>query len=168
MYSHEITDDLINNEMKPVLMDCSSIKIESGSTVKASPLLETDKETWGKAVSTSMSAKYEDGDEVGPFVIGAVAQSGDSKIAVYSSSSFALSNAEGIERSANEALLINTVNSLAGSTDNLNIQPKSMIAGNMEFDSDAQSLVLEIIVIAIIPIIIVAVGLTVWFRRKRR
>jgi ABC-2 type transport system permease protein len=168
MNSHEITDDLIKNDMTPVLMDCSSIKIESGSTVKASPLLETDKDTWGKAVSTSMSANYEDGDEVGPFVIGAVAQSGDSKIALYSSSSFALSNAEGIERSANEDLIINTVNSLAGNTNNLNIQSKSMMAGIMEFNSDVQSLVLEIIVIAIIPIIIVVVGLVVWFRRKRR
>jgi ABC-type uncharacterized transport system involved in gliding motility auxiliary subunit len=107
-------------------------------------------------------------DEVGPFVIGAVAQSGDSKIALYSSSSFALSNAEGIERSANEDLIINTVNSLAGNTNNLNIQSKSMMAGIMEFNSDVQSLVLEIIVIAIIPIIIVVVGLVVWFRRKRR
>jgi len=168
MYSHAITDELIKNQMTPVLMDCSSIRIESGDSVKASPLLETDNNTWGKAVSTSMSAKYEDGDEVGPFVIGAVAQSGESKIAVFSSSSFALSNTEGVERSANKDLIINTVNSLAGNSNSMNIPSKSTVSGIMEFDSDVQSLVLEIIVIAVIPIIIIVIGLTVWLKRKRR
>lgn len=168
MYSHQITDELIKKQMMPVLMDCSSIKIETGSKVKASPLLETDKNSWGKAISTSMSAQYEEGDAVGPFVIGAVAQSGNSKIALFSSSSFVLSNAEGVERTANERLIINTVNSLAGNTNSLNIPPKSMISGSMEFGSDVQSLVLEIIVIAVIPIVIIGIGLAVWIKRKRR
>jgi ABC-2 type transport system permease protein len=115
-----------------------------------------------------MVADYQDGDAKGPFTIGAVAQYGDSKIALFSTSSFVLSNADGIERSANEGLIVNTVNALAEKTNNLNITPKSMITGAMEFSSSAQSLILEIFVVAVIPAAIIAAGFVVWFRRKRR
>ena len=121
-----------------------------------------------KPVSTSMIASYEAGDATGPFAIGAVAQNGDSKIALFSSSSFILSNEDGIERSANEALLVNTVNTLAENTNNLNIPTKSMMLGSMEFSNSTQSLLLEILLIAVIPIAIVAFGFMVWMKRKRR
>jgi ABC-2 type transport system permease protein len=168
LYSHSITDPLMKSNLVPVLMDCSSITIAKGDNVKAGVLLETDKNTWAKAVSTNMVADYQDGDAKGPFTIGAVAQYGDSKIALFSTSSFVLSNADGIERSANEGLIVNTVNALAEKTNNLNITPKSMITGAMEFSSSAQSLILEIFVVAVIPAAIIAAGFVVWFRRKRR
>jgi ABC-type uncharacterized transport system involved in gliding motility auxiliary subunit len=168
MYSHSITDPLTDNNLVPVLMDCSSITIASGDNVKAGVLLETDDNTWAKAVSTTMAADYEDGDATGPFVIGAVAQNGDSKIALYSSSSFVLSDADGIERTANEGLIMNTVNTLAENTNNLSIPSKSMLMGSMEFKSSAQSLILELLVVAVIPVAIIAVGFVIWFRRRRR
>lgn len=115
-----------------------------------------------------MIADYEAGDATGPFAIGAVAQSGNSKIALFSTSSFVLSNTDGIERSANEALIVNTINTLAENTNNLNIPSKSMMMGAMEFANSAQPLVLEILVIAIIPVAIIAAGFAVWFRRKRK
>jgi hypothetical protein len=156
LYSHSITDPLTENNLVPVLMDCSSITIASGENVKAGILLESDDNTWAKAVSTSMVADYEEGDAKGPFTIGAVAQNGDSKVALYSTSSFVLSNADGIERTANEGLIINTVNTLAENTDNLNI-PRRHVMGSMEFTSSVQALVLEILVVAVIP-----VAITLW------
>lgn len=167
LYSHSITDPLTENNLVPILMDCSSITIASGESIKAGVLLESDKNTWAKPVSTSMIARYEAGDATGPFVIGAVAQNEDSKIALFSSSSFVLSNPDGIERSANEALIVNTVNTLAENTNNLNIPLKSMMLGSMEFSNSTQPLILEILLIAVIPIAIVAAGFTIWFKRKR-
>lgn len=168
LYSHVITDPMIESNLVPILMDCSSIAIATGENIKAGVLLETDDATWAKPVSTSMIASYEAGDATGPFAIGAVAQNGDSKIALFTSSSFILSNEDGIERSANEALLVNTVNTLAENTNNLNIPDKSMMLGSMEFSNSTQSLLLEILLIAIIPIAIVAFGFMVWMKRKRR
>ena len=168
LYSHSITDPLTKSNLVPILMDCSSITIASGENVKAGILLESDDNTWAKQVSTSMIASYEAGDATGPFTIGAVAQNGDSKIALFSSSSFVLSNTDGIERSANEALIVNTVNTLAENTSNLNIPSKSMLMGAMEFSNSTQSLLLEILVIAVIPLAIIAVGFTVWIKRKRK
>lgn len=168
LYGHAITNTLMENKLTPVLMDCSSITIASGDNVKAGVLLESDANTWAKAVSTSMSASFEEGDPRGPFTLGAVAQYGDSKIALFSTSSFVQSNSDGIERPANQALILNTVNVLAENTNNLNIPAKSMIMGAMEFSNSAQALVLEIIVIAVIPLAIIAAGLVIWIRRKRR
>jgi hypothetical protein len=168
MYGHAITNPLLENNLTPVLMDCSSITIASGENVKAGVLLESDANTWAKKVSTTMSAAYEEGDPRGPFTLGAVAQYGDSKIALFSTSSFVQSSSEGIERPANQALILNTVNVLAENTNNLNIPAKSMIMGAMEFSNSAQALVLEIIVIAVIPLAIIAAGLVIWIRRKRR
>ena len=168
LYSHSITDPLTDNNLVPVLMDCSSITIASGENVKAGILLETDDDTWSKAVSTTMAAEYEEGDATGPFTIGAVAQYGDSKIALYSTSSFVLSDSDGVERTANEGLIINTVNTLAENTNNLNISSKSMLLGWMEFSNSTQPLFLEILVVAIIPIAILAVGFVIWFRRRRK
>ncbi|MEA4940541.1 MAG: GldG family protein [Christensenella sp.] len=168
LYSHTITDPLTENNLVPILMDCSSITIASGENIKAGVLLESDDNTWAKQVSTSMVASYEAGDATGPFTIGAVAQNGDSKIAVFSTSSFVLSNADGIERSANEALIVNTVNTLAENTSNLNIPAKSMMMGSMEFSNSTQALLLEILLIAVIPVAIIGFGFSVWIKRKRK
>ena len=167
MYSHTITKNLIERKLTPVLMDCSSVTIKDGDTVKAGVLLETDADTWAKEVKTSMSGEYETGDAKGPFAIAAVAQNGDSKIAVYGTSSFVLSNEDGIERSANEALIMNTVNVLAERSEGLNIKAKSLMAGIMEFTNDRQPVVLEVLLVGIIPVAILVIGLIIWIRRKR-
>ena len=167
MYEHVITKNLIERKLTPVLMDCSSIKIESGDQVKAAPLLETDADTWAKEVQSSMSGNYEAGDEKGPFTIGAVAQRGDSRIAVYGTSSFILSNADGIERSANEALIMNTINVLAERSEGLNIPAKSLMAGVMEFTNNRQPIILEVLLMAVLPLAILVTGLVIWIRRKR-
>ena len=167
MYSHPITENLIERKLTPVLMDCSGISIADGTTVKAGVLLETDADTWAKEVQTSMSGEYETGDAKGPFTIAAVAQNGDSKIALFGTSSFVLSNADGIERSANEALIMNTVNVLAERTQGLNIKAKSLMAGVMEFTNDRQPVLLEILLVGVIPVAILILGLVIWIRRKR-
>ncbi len=167
MYSHSITEDIIDAGKTPLLSDCSSITI-TNDEAKAGPLMQTDANSWAKAVSTSMSANKEDTDKTGPFVIAAVAQYGESRIALFGTSSFVLSNETGLQRSANEDLIVNTVNVLAGQTASLNITPKSLITGAMEFDNDAQSVLLEILVLAVIPAAILAFGFTVWIKRKRR
>ena len=79
-----------------------------------------------------------------------------------------LSNADGIERSANEALIVNTVNTLAENTNNLNIPAKSMMMGSMEFSNSTQALLLEIFLIAVIPVAIIGFGFSVWIKRKRK
>lgn len=167
MYSHPITKNLIERKLTPILMDCSSISIEDGDNVKAGVLLETDADTWAKEVQTSMSADYETGDATGPFTLAAVAQNGDSRIAVYGTSSFVLSNEDGIERAANEALIMNTVNILAERSEGLNIKAKSLMAGVMEFTNDRQPVVLEVLLVGVIPIAILVIGLVIWIRRKR-
>ena len=167
MYSHPITKNLIERKLTPILMDCSSISIEDGDNVKAGVLLETDADTWAKEVQTSMSADYETGDAKGPFTLAAVAQNGDSRIAVYGTSSFVLSNEDGIERAANEALIMNTVNILAERSEGLNIKAKSLMAGVMEFTNDRQPVVLEVLLVGVIPIAILVIGLVIWIRRKR-
>ena len=45
LYSHSITDSLTENNLVPILMDCSSITIASGENVKAGVLLESDDDT---------------------------------------------------------------------------------------------------------------------------
>lgn len=166
MYQHPITNSLIETNRVPVLMDCSSITIASGEDVKAATILETTNTVFAKEVSTSMNATYEDGDKVGPFSIGAIAQKGESKIALFSSSSFVLSNEDGIGRSANQGLIVNTVNTLAEQTDMLDIAPRSMLASTMQTKGSEPAVLIVLLVIIVLAII--AVGLTVWIKRKRR
>ena len=166
LYGHSITNPLMEKNLTPVLMDCSSITIASGENVKAGILLETDASTYAKQVSTTMSAQYEDGDKTGPFTIAAVAQYGESKIALYGTSSFVLSNEDGVERTANNGLIVNTVNTLAGQNGGLDIAPKSMLAGSMQ--TKGIEPVLLIAVFSLIVLVIIAAGLVVWVRRKRR
>ncbi len=166
MYGHAvITNGIIASGKQPVMADVSSLTL-SGDGSRSATLLETGPNTWAKDLtSTTVNIDKQEGDATGPFTIAALGENGDSHIAVYGTSSF-VSQSE-IARTANRDLIINTVNSLKKSGDPVNIAPKSLIPGIMEFQGDAQKTLLTTLVMIILPAGAIIAGLIVWLRRKR-
>jgi hypothetical protein len=167
MYGHPITNGMIEQGRPPVLSDVSSLTI-SGQEPASAVLLQTDSDTWAKDIDVegSMQIDKKPEDREGPFTIAALGEIGDSRIAVFGTSSFVQSGTE-IGRSSNRDLIINTINSLARTGTDINISAKLMISGTITLASEAQKTVLLIIVVAVIPLAVFAFGLIVWLRRKR-
>lgn len=167
MYQHGITNSIISAGETQLMADCSSIKITDSST--AAGLIWTDSETWAKDLTGNViTVEKNSEDETGPFIIGAVAMAGESKIAVYSSTSFVRSTSTGIGRAGNRDLFVNTLSVLAKEDDTVNVEAKSLEAGSMEFSGNSQATLMEILVIAVIPAAIMIAGIIVWVKRKRR
>ena len=167
MYSHDITNNIIDAGEKQIMADCSSITISDKST--AAGLIWTDETTWAKDLSGKVvNVEKQDGDEQGPFAIGALGAANGSQIALYTSSSFIQSNSLGIERAGNRDLFVNTISVLAKKDDASNVEAKSLLQGSMQFDNAWQATLMEIIVIAVIPVAILVFGVVIWVGRKRR
>lgn len=167
MYGHIITDSMIEQGRPPVLSDASSLTI-SGQEPASAILLQTDVNTWAKDIDVegSMQIDKKPGDKEGPFVIAAIGEIGDSRIAVFGTSSFVQSGTE-FGRSSNRDLIINTINSLARTGTDINISAKLMVSGSITLSSEAQKTMLLVIVVAVIPLGVLIFGLVVWLRRRR-
>jgi len=62
MYSHNITNNIIDAGEKQIMADCSSITISDKST--AAGLIWTDETTWAKDLSGKVvNVEKQDGDE---------------------------------------------------------------------------------------------------------
>lgn len=166
MFKHMVTENLIEDNKTPVLSDVSSLTI-SGKDPSSAIILLTDKNTWAKDLDGgSMQINQTPEDETGPFVIAAVGEVGNSRIAVFGTSSFVQSGE--IERSANQDLIVGTVNSLANTSTDINIAAKLMVSGTINLASELQKNILIALVVGIMPLTVIVFGMVVWLRRRRK
>jgi ABC-type uncharacterized transport system involved in gliding motility auxiliary subunit len=67
----------------------------------------------------------------------------------------------------NGEFLLNTINQLTGKSNGITIVPKSMSISSITID-DAQAVTIKTVVVVIVPLVVVAIGVVVYFKRRNR
>ena len=164
---HEITAPVQRAGGNVVMSVNSSIKVplSHGADVTVTPLLVTDDQCYAKEIDSMTTAEKEVDDKEGAFVIAALAQKGESKIALFTSEAFFTDT--GIETAYNYELAINTLSYLGEQKNSITIQPKQLRGNLLLIQNQFQKDMLSVIVIAVLPAAVIITGIFVWRKRRR-
>ena len=134
--------------------------------VTLTPLLATDEQCIQKMIgSDDLNLSDTEGCLKGSFVIGALAEKKDSKLALFTSDSFIRDT--GIGTLKNLDFVFNTLSYLGEQKESISIAPKLLLPDRLEIQSDLQKVILSSIVLYVIPLMVLSVGLLRWFKRKK-
>ena len=172
MKSHDILSSVTSNKLKILMPGAQGIELKKikKSSTKIEPLLVTSKNSWAKTNLDATTTEKEPGDLTGPFNV-AVAitdtldNGNETKMVVVSNSLFV--NGQYAMNAANVDFITNSFNWLQNREDSVSIVPKEFDNNIMNINA-AQQLIISGLVVIIIPLVIVVMGLRVWFRRKHQ
>lgn len=161
---HKITENFKFATLFPFVR---TVDVPEGD-VNLKPIAYTSKYSWAETNLQQFdqgSAEYNEGaDKMGPLSIAAVGTlDGGGKTAVFGSVDF-VSN-RFLEFSGNKDLILNTINWVSGDEDLISIRPKVAEQGKFVLTS-GQYRAFFISTVVIIPLILIGLGIYVWFKRK--
>ena len=165
--SHEITEALIDGEYYILTPIAQPIAETEGSGADITWLLTTSDSAYAKLAALEMkTTEKEDGDTDGPFHVGAVSEK-DGKLVWFSSGSMLQSNVDYTVGGANSNLVLNALNWMGCQEESISIRAKSMDEETLTVPASSSSF-WSVIMIGIIPVMLIAIGLIIYVRRKRR
>lgn len=144
-----------------VIGECSSISVKESSGIKQTTLLSTGDSYHAKPVG-SETLIYTKGDAVGPFVLGVLAETNGSKVALFSSSSFIDDN--DISIVGNKSLALNVVSSLLKKDDVLTPAIKPLTVTNGISVNSFTRYMLLFLFVVVLPTVILVLGIIMWSR----
>ena len=143
-------------------------KFEINGTIKTMPILTSTEKT-------HLSNNYEDvsqsnGSPEGKYAVGMLAEDSKTNSSVYVSGNTALLQIEEKTLSnnynlANYDYFMNLVNYTLDNDEGFTVNKKTILDGSIVI-SQTQSNVVRVIVIIIIPLVVLLIGLAVWFKRR--
>jgi ABC-2 type transport system permease protein len=153
-------------------------KIDEDSDVSVEYLLTTSDSSYSKTDVQGMETyAKEDGDVDGPFAVGASVYKTISdddadgtvqmRMAVFTSASFAMSSADEMVSGSNFKLITDTISWLTNVDETSSIASKSIDISYLTV-SAAKVLRWSVILVAVVPIVILLFGGTVWFVRRKK
>lgn len=172
--SHETTSVVRENKLTVYFpyaqwLETSSIK---SNILSVTPLLTTSSSAYAKTNHESTVAEMEEGDAKGPFDVAVVVEkvdpygetANDVRIAVFSSSYFATQlGAYG----GNIDLFLQTVRWMQNAETNVvSIVGKSLSEDLLSIRTATQAYTACVVVVAVIPVLVLAAGIVVWLRRR--
>jgi ABC-2 type transport system permease protein len=164
---HAVTQPILQAGGNVVLTAASSINVPgtpSGDT-KVTPLLTTDPKSYAKSIDDLKTLDKGPNDREGQYVVGAIAEKGDTRIALFTSDTF-FTDAD-IGTAKNYDLAFNTLSYLGEQENSITIAPKRLKGEVLEIGSQFQKDILKILVIGVIPAAIIILGFFVWRKRRR-
>lgn len=173
----QLSDHAINKKIaesdsvfvSPASMSVSKIKSANSATV--SELLTTSDKSYGKVNLESNSIEKEDGDIDGPLSVASISEkTGDKTSSVVVIGSLSALESNGILSEGaylNGDFVLNTVNYLCGSNEDLGIRAKQVSAEQMTM-TEQQIAVCMLVLQIIVPIVIILIGLFVWLKRRNK
>ena len=165
--SHDITDAMIDGGYYILAPIAQPITETESSTADITWLLTTSSSSYAKQAALNMkTTEKEDGDTDGPFHVGAVSEKGG-KLIWFSSGSMLNSNVDYTVGGANSNLLLNALNWMGGQEESISIRAKSMDEETLTVPASSSSF-WSVVMIGIIPAALIAVGVIIYIRRKRR
>jgi len=141
-------------------------------TLEIEPLLVTSDKAWAKTNLEATTIEKEEGDLEGPFNI-AVAitdkiyennETKETRLIVVANTNILKSQLVS-QVPGNTNFLLNSLNWLQDREESISIRPKSLLTSRLRI-SAYQQLIFSGIVVILIPLIVLASGLTVWLRRR--
>jgi ABC-2 type transport system permease protein len=168
---HDITSQANDSGILISMPVASGLKISDTlrKTLTVEPLLTTSDSAYSKTATQISTSEKEDGDIDGPFHLGLVATDTyngvTSNIVVYSGGAYTFG--DDTTSYSNQKLLTGTVGYLVGDTNLLSIPTKSLANSTIALTS-RQTIILSATSVIIIPLLILAIGGVICFRRRRR
>jgi ABC-type uncharacterized transport system involved in gliding motility auxiliary subunit len=164
---HEITRDLNNYQAFFPFARSVAITPTGALTHQIAPLLTTSPDSWAETDLTSTQLEFTEGaDQPGPVHLGAAVEDSDSgmRLVVIGNSSFA-ANQNISPQAANLDLFMNAVNWLAEEEALISIRPKAP-ADRRVFLTPLQINLALFTTLIVIPLIVLAAGIIVWWNRR--
>lgn len=171
--SHPITAPLISGGYYVLLPIAHGITLTDSQRAATSSLLKTSSRAYSKIAGLSAgTVQRESGDLSGPFSLAAASEltldDGLTSRAVWIGCTGILDEqADTRVSGGNQDFFVNALSWLAGQEDSIAIHPKSLENEYLTM-SDATANTLAVLVLAVIPGLCVAVGISITVRRKRR
>jgi len=166
MQQSPITEKLIGSGKVFLAPSSRSMDLNAQNAQNAvvTSLLKTTANSWGKINKDAASPDKEAGDTEGPFTLASIA----SRIEGTKANVMVFGSVEALlyvdTTYANEDFVLNTVAYLTDKQDNLAIRPKAISMAEMAMTESQKSGVT--IVIFALPLLIIALGLFIWIRRR--
>lgn len=167
MQSDDITDPLMENNYYVLIPVASGLTIneDSGTTVQS--LMDTTDTSYSKIDGfTATDLTKEDGDIDGPFSLAvSVTTENDGQIIWIASSMYLSEPYNGYSSGANTDLTMNALTKLVGETEVMSIRTRSLNYNTLTLTA-AQSNMLRLVMVVIIPLVFVVLGVIVVLRRR--
>ena len=171
---HEITKPLIEGGSRVVMPVATGISIleQLRSTLAVSPLLTTSDASYSKLAGTGMTNFIkEEGDVDGPFNLAVAASEEyggkEARMVWFSNSNFLVEGVDDSVAGANMDLFLNALGWLTEKESGISIRAKELNMDHITM-SNAQGNAMSIVIMAVLPLAIIAVGIVVVIRRRRR
>ena len=165
--SHDVTDSIINAGYYILSPLAQPIVETKDSTAAITWLLTTSDSAYAKVDALNMTTtSKEDGDTDGPFNVGAVSEKGGKLLWLTGDGMFD-EYIDSAVSGGNSNLLLNTLNWMGGQEESISIRAKSLDETGLSV-TESESGFWSVVMIGVIPAALVAVGLVIWARRKRR
>ena len=168
---HEITDGLFNTNRFVVTPAASGLTIKDNirSSLSISPLMETSTGAYSKLNINSDTLQKEEGDIDGPFYLGVISTDTfdgvSSNLVVYTSAMIFHDNM--LSEFSNFNLMVNTIGNLVREVETITVRPRYLYPKPLNITQ--QSLMFwASVTIIVLPIIILATGIIITVRRRRR
>lgn len=168
MQPHTITEKLLSGDIALITPAASSVSVSDNNAqaAKVTSLLMTSEASWG-ITDTSRSMDKKDGDLTGPLTVAALSEkSGAGKI-------FVIGSVQAIEWQgildnssyANGDFILNAFSYMTDKGDALNIRAKEISTESLTM-SEQQFNFSVVLVQYVMPLLILAIGLLVWLKRR--
>ncbi len=165
--SHDITDALISAGYYILSPLAQPILEADGHEANVTWLLTTSESAYAKLSALEMTTTgKEDGDADGPFSTAAAAEKGG-KLVWITGEGFLDSYIDSAVSGGNSNLFLNALNWMGGQEESISIRAKSMDSEGLTL-TPAESSLWSAVMIGVIPAGLVALGVVIWARRKRR
>lgn len=165
--SHEVTTSITSAGYYILSPLAQPIVETADSTASITWLLTTSDSAYAKAAAMQMTTTAkEDGDTDGPFSVGAIAEKGGKLLWITGEGMFD-EYIDSAVSGGNSNLLLNALNWMGGQEESISIRAKSLDETGLSITASESSF-WSIVMIGVIPAVLVAMGIIIWARRKRR
>ncbi len=162
---HDIVNTIAQQKLAILVPQAVSIELAEKNPQRAtvSKLMTTTDEGLSKANKEELSTNVEEGDRSGTFTLAAIAEreSTNSRVMALGSLHMLETGLEG-----NSMFMQNAVTWLTDNTNDFKISPKVVSVGKITKLTQTMYNTFRIIFVFVIPIVILAVGLIIWSRRR--
>lgn len=165
--SHEVTDAIVSAGYYILSPLAQPIVETADSTASITWLLTTSDSAYAKVDALNMTTtSKEDGDTDGPFNVGAVSEKGGKLLWLTGDGMFD-EYIDSAVSGGNSNLLLNALNWMGGQEESISIRAKSLDSTGLSV-TESESGFWSAVMIGVIPAALVAIGIIIWARRKRR
>ena len=156
---HEITNDLINQDLYVYTMTSKGIKINDSDEFRTD-LMTTSAKAFSKISDFDNITVKNDGDIGGPFSIASIYEKNDGKVFLITSNLIMDNETDKDTLGGNHKFLINVFDYLSGREDTIHINGKN-VNYNTALFNNSKLKIWQILVIAVIPCIILIFGVLI-------